>query len=383
MYIDPKLPHVGTTIFTLMSQRAAEYGAVNLGQGFPDFDPPLRLRDSLAAALNGGHNQYAPMTGVPALREQIAAKVRALYRRTLDADLEVTVTSGATEALFAAIAAVVRAGDEVIVLDPCYDSYEPAIVLNGGRAVHVRLLDESFAVDWPRVQAAITGKTRMLIVNTPHNPSGAVLSAGDLDRLAELTRATDIVVLADEVYEHIVFDGHSHQSLSRHAELAARSFIVSSFGKTYHCTGWKIGYCVAPRQLMSEFRKVHQYLTFCTFGPAQYALADLLEHEPQHHLELPAFYQARRDDFRALLQSSRLRLLPVAGTYFQLADYGTIAPEQDDLQFCDWLVREAGVAAIPLSVFYASPPPKQRLVRFCFAKSDAILTRAAEKLCRL
>lgn len=383
MHIETKLPKVGTTVFTVMSQLAVEYKALNLGQGFPDFDGPQRLRDALTAAMNSGRNQYAPMIGVPALRQQIAAKVKALYGRSVDADSEVTVTSGATEALFAAIAAVVRSGDEVIVLDPCYDSYEPAIELNGGVAVHVPLIDETFAVGWQQVKDAITAKTRMIIVNTPHNPCGSVFSANDLETLAALTRDSNIFVLSDEVYEHIVFDGCVHQSVSRHEELAQRSFIVSSFGKTYHCTGWKIGYCVAPRALSEEFRKVHQYLTFCTFAPGQYALADVLEHEPQHHLELPAFYQARRDHFRALMADSRLRLLPVAGAYFQLVDYSAIAPEKNDLQFCDWLVREVGVAAIPLSVFYQNPPPQQRLIRFCFAKSDSILEQAAARLCQL
>jgi methionine aminotransferase len=383
MHIETKLPKVGTTVFTVMSQLAAAHGAVNLGQGFPDFETPQRLRGALAAAIQAGHNQYAPMTGVTALREQIARKVQALYGRTIDADTEVTVTSGATEAIFAAIAAVVRSGDEVIVLDPCYDSYEPAITLSGGTAVHVSLVDGTFAVDWARVKAAVSRKTRMLIVNTPHNPSGAVLSAEDVDTLAELTRDWNIVVLSDEVYEHIVFDGVAHQSLSRHPELAERSFIVSSFGKTYHCTGWKIGYCVAPRTLSTEFRKVHQYLTFSSFGPAQYALADMLEHEPRHHLQLPAFYQAKRDEFRDLLRNSRLHLLPVAGAYFQLVDYGAIAPDKTDTQFCDWLVREKGVAAIPLSAFYETPPPQQRLIRFCFAKNTETLRQAAARLCLL
>jgi methionine aminotransferase len=383
MHIDSKLPKVGTTVFTVMSQLALQHKAVNLGQGFPDFETPQRLRAKLQEAMQTGLNQYAPMTGVAVLREQIAHKVHALYGRAVDADSEVTVTSGATEAIFAAIAAVVRSGDEVIVLDPCYDSYEPAILLSGGTAVHVSLIDGSFAVDWARVKAAVTSKTRMIIVNSPHNPCGSVFSAADLAALAELVRDTGIFVLSDEVYEHIVFDGAVHQSLSRHAELAERSFIVSSFGKTYHCTGWKIGYCVAPRALSAEFRKVHQYLTFSSFGPAQYALADMLEHEPQHHLDLPAFYQARRDEFRVLLKNSRLRLLPVAGAYFQLADYRAIAPDKSDVQFCDWLVREKGVAAIPLSAFYDSPPPEQRLIRFCFAKSAATLENAAARLRQL
>jgi len=379
MQIQTKLPKVGTTIFTVMSQLALEHKAVNLGQGFPDFDGPQALRDALAAAMNAGRNQYAPMTGLPALREQIARKTERLYGRKVHADLEVTVTSGATEALFAAIAAVVRAGDEVVVLDPCYDSYEPAIELNGGRAVHVPLDPRDFSPDWQRVAGAVTPRTRMILVNTPHNPCGAVFSAADLDALAELARRHDLIVLSDEVYEHIVFDGALHQSVLRHEELAQRSFVVSSFGKTYHCTGWKVGYCIAPRALSAEFRKVHQYLTFCTFTPAQVAFAEVLESDPQHYLELPAFYQAKRDRFRALLAGSKFRLLPVGGAYFQVADYSAL-DDRDDLAFCEWLIRHAGVAAIPISAFYETPPADQRLIRFCFAKSDATLEQAAERL---
>ena len=379
MKIETKLPKVGTTIFTVMSQLAASHNAVNLGQGFPDFDGPQALRDALTEAMNAGRNQYAPATGWPALRQQIARKCEALYQRSVDADTEVTVTSGATEALFAAIAAVVRLGDEVIVLDPCYDSYEPAIELNGGIAVHVPLDAGDFSVDWQRVRDAITPRTRMIIVNTPHNPSGAVFTAADLDTLAEITRDTDIVVLSDEVYEHIVFDGALHQSVLRHAELAMRSFVVSSFGKTYHCTGWKVGYCVAPRNLSIEFRKVHQYLTFCTFTPAQVALAEILEKMPEHYLQLPAFYQARRDFFRELLAPTKFRLLPVAGAYFQLVDYSALS-DKDDFSFCEWLVAHAGVAAIPISAFYESAPAGMHLIRFCFAKSDEILRAGAQRL---
>jgi len=381
MQIRTKLPKVGTTIFSVMSQLATQHKAVNLGQGFPDFDGPQALRDALSAAMNGGRNQYAPMTGLPKLREQIALKTDKLYGRRVNADTEITVTSGATEALFAAIAAVVHAGDEVIVLDPCYDSYEPAIELSGGRAVHVPLTLPDFAVDWDRVKAAITPKTRMIMINSPHNPSGAVLEKEDLDTLAALLRDTEIFVLSDEVYEHIIFDGRDHQSVLRHAELSARSFVISSFGKTYHCTGWKVGYCIAPSQLSAEFRKVHQYLTFCTFTPAQAAFADVLESDPQHYLDLPAFYQLRRDRFRALLAPSKFKLLPVKGAYFQLVDYSAISMA-DDLNFCEWLVREAGVAAIPVSAFYETPPDA-RIVRLCFAKSDDTLNAAAERLCKL
>ena len=381
MQIRTKLPKVGTTIFTVMSQLATEHKAVNLGQGFPDFEGPQALRDALTQAMNAGRNQYAPMTGIPRLREQIALKTERLYGRKVSPDTEVTVTSGATEALFAAIAATVRAGEEVIVLDPCYDSYEPAIELSGGKAVHVPLRLPDFSVDWQRVKEAITDRTRMIIINSPHNPSGAVLSADDLDTLAAITRDTEIFVLSDEVYEHIIFDGLEHQSVLRHAELSARSFVVSSFGKTYHCTGWKVGYCIAPPTLSAEFRKVHQYLTFCTFNPAQWAFADILENDPQHYLDLPAFYQTKRDYFRNLLKPSKFKLLPVRGAYFQLVDYSAIA-QTDDLNFCEWLIREAGVAAIPVSAFYETPPDA-KIVRLCFAKNDDTLNAAAERLCRL
>lgn len=381
MQIRTKLPKVGTTIFSVMSQLATQHKAINLGQGFPDFDGPQALRDALTAAMNSGKNQYAPMTGVPKLREQIALKTEKLYGRKVSADTEVTVTSGATEALFAAIAAVVHAGDEVIMLDPCYDCYDPAVELAGGRAVHIPLRLPDFSVDWQRVKDAITPRTRMIMTNSPHNPSGAVLEASDLEALAEIVRGTDIFVLSDEVYEHIIFDGLAHQSVLRHAELAARSFVISSFGKTYHCTGWKVGYCIAPPQLSAEFRKVHQYLTFCTFSPAQWAFADMLESDPQHYLDLPAFYQAKRDRFRTLLAPSKFKLLPVKGAYFQLVDYSAFS-KADDLNFSEWLVREAGVAAIPVSAFYETPPDA-RLVRLCFAKSDETLVAAAERLCKL
>ncbi|HEX6832571.1 MAG TPA: pyridoxal phosphate-dependent aminotransferase [Rudaea sp.] len=381
MQIQTKLPKVGTTIFSVMSQLAMQHKAVNLGQGFPDFEGPQMLRDALAAAMNSGKNQYAPMTGVPRLREQIALKTERLYGRKVNADTEVTVTSGATEALFAAIAATVRPGEQVIVLDPCYDSYEPAINLAGAEAVHVPLRLTDFGVDWQRVKDAIGPKTRMILINSPHNPTGAVLRASDLDELAAIVRGTDVLVLSDEVYEHIIFDGLEHQSVLRHAELSARSFVVSSFGKTFHCTGWKVGYCIAPSALSAEFRKVHQYLTFSTFTPAQWAFADVLEHDPQHYLDLPAFYQTKRDRFRALIEGSRFQLRPVDGAYFQLVDYSAISAS-DDLNFCEWLVREAGVAAIPVSAFYENPPDA-RLIRFCFAKNDETLEAAAERLRKL
>jgi methionine transaminase len=381
MTIETKLPKVGTTIFSVMSQLAVQHKAVNLGQGFPDFEPPQALRDAVTRAMAEGLNQYAPGIGTAALREQIARKTERLYGHKVSPDSDVTITSGATEALFAAIAAVVRAGDEVIVFDPAYDSYEPAIELQGARAVHIPLTVPAFSIDWQRVRDAITSKTCMILINSPHNPSGAVLSAADLDELAAIIRDTPIVVLSDEVYEHIVYDGAAHESVLRHPELAARSIVVSSFGKTYHCTGWKVGYAVAPAKLSAEFRKVHQYLTFCTFHPAQAAFAEFLASSPEHYLELPAFYQVKRDRFRKLLAPSRLKLLDVPGGYFQLVDYSAIRDE-DDIAFCEWLVKEGGVAAIPLTPFYEKAPGT-RLVRLCFAKSDATMEAAAERLCKL
>ena len=379
--IATKLPKVGTTIFTVMSQLAIEHQAVNLGQGFPDFEPPLALRDALSRAMHDGRNQYAPMSGTAALRQQIALKTERLYGRKVDPDSEVTVTSGATEAIFAAIAALVRAGEEVIVFDPAYDCYEPAIELQGARAVHIPLTLPDFAIDWQRVRDALTKRTRMILINTPHNPSGAVLSAADLEELAAIVRDTAIVVLSDEVYEHIVYDGAQHESVLRHPELAARSIVVSSFGKTYHCTGWKLGYAVAPAALSAEFRKVHQYLTFCSFHPAQVAFAEFLASTPQHYLELPAFYQAKRDRFRRLLAPSRFKLLEVPGGYFQLVDYSSISG-LDDVAFCEWLVKQGGVAAIPLTPF-CETAPGTRLLRLCFAKSDATMQAAAERLVKL
>ncbi len=378
MHIETKLPKVGTTIFTVMSQLAVEHKAVNLGQGFPDYETPAPLREALARAMSEGRNQYAPMSGIPKLREQIALDVERLYGRRISADTEVTVTSGATEAIFAAIACAVRTGDEVIVLDPAYDCYEPAIDLAGGRAVHVPLRLPDFAVDWQRVRDAITPKTRLVMVNSPHNPSGALFAPSDLAALAEIATQHNLLVISDEVYEHIVYDGYTHMSASRRPDLAERSFVVSSFGKTWHCTGWKVGYCVAPKALTAEFRKVHQYLTFCTFHPAQCAFAEMMEHHPEHARELGRFYQARRDRFRELLAGSRFKLPPVHGGYFQLADYSAIR-DTDDLNFCEWLVREGGVAAIPVSAFYETAPDA-RLVRFCFAKSDATLEAAAARL---
>ena len=380
--IATKLPKVGTTIFTVMSQLAAEHGAVNLGQGFPDFAVPARLVDALNRAMLAGHNQYAMMTGLPALRQAIAAKTEACYGWRPHMDREVTVTSGASEAIFDAIHAVVRAGEEVIVLDPCYDCYEPAIDLAGATAVHVALDPATFAPDWNAVRAAITPRTRMLMINSPHNPSGAMLSEADMRELIDLLDGTQIILLSDEVYEHIVFDGARHESALRYPQLRERAFVVSSFGKTYHCTGWKIGYCVAPAALSAEFRKVHQYNTFCTFNPAQHAFAEMIEQEPEHHEQLGEFYQAKRDRFREQLLGTKLKPLPVPGGYFQLVDYSAVS-DLDDIAFCRWLTIEHGVTAIPLSPFYETPPAGQRLARLCFAKNEATLDAAIARLQQL
>lgn len=382
MPLETKLPKVGTTIFTVMSQLAAEHGAVNLGQGFPDFAVPQRLVDELDVAMRAGHNQYAPMTGVAPLRQAIAEKALRCYGREVNADTEVTVTSGATEALFNAIHAVVRPGEEVIVLDPAYDSYEPAIELAGARAVHVALDPQTFAVDWTKVRAAITARTRLLMINSPHNPSGAILDEADLRELTEILRGTDIFLVSDEVYEHIIFDGRRHESVLRWPELAERAFVVSSFGKTYHCTGWKVGYAIAPAALTAEFRKVHQYNTFTTFSPAQFAFAAMIRGEPEHYEQLGAFYQAKRDHFREQLLGTKLTPLPVPGGYFQLVDYSAVS-DLPDIEFVKWLTTEHGVTAIPLSPFYETPPPGQRLARLCFAKNEATLDAAIERLKKL
>jgi len=363
-----------------MSQLAAQTGAINLSQGFPDFDGPEALREALARHVVAGHNQYAPMTGLPALREQIAVKIERLYGRNVSADSEVTVTPGATQAIFCAIQALIHPGDEAIVFDPCYDSYDPSVTLAGGRCIHVPLAEGSFAIDWQRLEAALSPRTRLIILNTPHNPSGALISRDELDRLAALIRDRDIHIVSDEVYEHLVFDGRQHASVLAHDELYARAFVVSSFGKTYHVTGWKTGYVVAPPALSAELRKVHQYVSFCGVTPLQYALADFMAACPEHVAELPAFYQAKRDLFCDLLAGSRFTFSRTPGTYFQLADYSAIRPDLDDVAMAQWLTREHGVAAIPVSVFSERPDPAQRLVRFCFAKREDTLRQAAEKL---
>lgn len=376
-----KLPNVGTTIFTRMSQLALDTGAINLSQGFPDFDGPQALREAVARHVMEGRNQYSPMTGLPSLRQQVAAKIARVYGVQRDSDSEITITPGATEAIFCAVQALIRAGDEAIVLDPCYDSYEPSVELAGGRCVHVPLALPDFAVDWQRLADAITPRTRLIFLNSPHNPSGALLTRADLDRLAELIRGRDIHVISDEVYEHLIYDGQRHASVLAHEELYQRAFVVSSFGKTYHVTGWKTGYVVAPPALTAELRKIHQYVNFCGVTPLQFGLAEFMAAHPEHVEELPAFYQAKRDLFCGLLADSRFTFTPAPGTYFQLADYSAIRPDLDDVAMSEWLTREHGVAAIPVSVFYQSAPRDVRLVRFCFAKREETLRQAAEKLC--
>ena len=381
MALDSKLPKVGTTIFTVMSRLAAEHGAINLSQGFPDFDGPSELLERVAFHLHHGHNQYAPMAGVVALREQIAGKVVRLYGRRADPEREITVTAGATEAIFCAITALVRAGDEVIVFDPVYDSYEPAITLCGGVTRHLLLRAPRYLPDWDEVRDAISPRTRLIVVNSPHNPTGAAWSARDVAALAEIVAQHDVYVVSDEVYEHIVFDGRIHESLLKHDALYRRSLVVSSFGKTFHVTGWKIGYCVAPPALTEELRRVHQYVTFVANTPVQLGLADFMRLRPEFADALGAFYQRKRDRFCALLAGSRFSFTPSAGTYFQLLDYGAISGERD-VDLARRLTVEHRVASIPVSLFYESPP-ESRVLRFCFAKDDATLVEAAEILCRL
>ena len=375
--IDSKHPAIGTTIFTVMSKLAAECGAVNLSQGFPDFQAEPVLFDAVHRHMLAGRNQYAPMTGVPELRQAIVDKVAALYGPRFDVESEVTVTAGATQAIFTAIAAFVRPGDEVIVFEPVYDSYVPAIETVGGTAVFAQLKFPDYAPDWAQVAQLISPKTRLIIINSPHNPTGSLLTAVDLEKLANLLRGTDIVVLSDEVYEHILFDGEPHASLCAHAELAQRSIVVSSFGKTYHITGWKIGYVVGPADLMAEFRKVHQFNVFTVHTPSQLALAEYMQ-DASRHLGLAAFYQEKRDFFRKLMAATPFKLLPCRGTYFQLASYAGLS-ELPDRAFAEWMTREVGVAVIPVSVFYANGRDDQ-VVRFCFAKQESTLRAAAERL---
>ena len=381
--LQTKLPAVGTTIFTVMSTLAAEHNAVNLGQGFPDFDCDPKLVGAVADAMAQGLNQYPPMPGVPALRQAIAAKLLKLHGRSYDMNTDITVTAGATQAIITAMLAVVHAGDEVIVLEPCYDSYVPNIELAGGVVVRVPLTPGTFRPDFAKISAAITPKTRAILINSPHNPSATVWSHADMLALQAMLAPTDILLISDEVYEHMVFDadqGHVHQSAARFPGLAARAFIVSSFGKTYHVTGWKVGFVAAPAALMAEFRKVHQFNVFTVNTPVQHALASYMA-DDRPYLDLPAFYQRKRDLFRAGLAKTRFKLLPSEGSYFQCVDISDIS-ELNEADFCKWLTTEIGVAAIPLSAFYGNGFD-QRVVRFCFAKKDDTLNAALARLAKL
>ncbi|MFZ7310238.1 pyridoxal phosphate-dependent aminotransferase [Comamonas jiangduensis] len=375
-----KLPNVGTTIFSVMSALANQHHAVNLGQGFPDFGCDPKLLDAVTAAMQAGHNQYPPMPGMPQLREAVAAKIAALHGTHYDPHTEITITAGATQAILTAILATVHAGDEVIVLDPCYDSYAPNIELAGGVIVRVPLTPGSFRPDFAKIAAAITPQTRLMIVNTPHNPSATIWTADEMRQLEALLAPTNVLLISDEVYEHMVFDGAQHESAARFPGLAARAFIVSSFGKTYHVTGWKVGTVAAPAALMSEFRKVHQFNVFTVNTPMQVGLAAYMQ-DPAPYLELPAFYQRKRDLFAEGLQQTRLKLLPTTGTYFQCVDISEVT-DLNEADFCQWMVQELGVAAIPLSAFYGDSFD-QKVVRFCFAKQDATLLAALERLRKL
>ncbi len=373
-----KLPGKGTTIFTIMTKMAQDHGAINLSQGFPDFEGPPALRERVAYHMNHGHNQYAPLAGVPELREQIAVKVLDLYGREIDPDSEVCVTPGATEAIFAIITAVVHPGDEVIIFDPAYDCYEPGVILNGGVTKHISLLYPEFTIDWQQVRQSITERTRLIILNSPQNPTGTVWNENDIQQLRETIAGRDIHILSDEVYEHINFDGRRHLSLLRYPDLADRTFTVSSFGKTYHATGWRVGYCIAPEAMMREFLRVHQFINFSTNTPLQYAIADFLAGDSLHHNELADFYQQKRDLFCQLMGATRFKLIPSAGTYFQVADYSAISDEPDT-DFSARVTREYKVGSIPMSVFYKNRPD-QHILRFCFAKHDDTLRAAVDQL---
>ena len=378
--LSSKLPNTGTTIFTNMSALAKEYNAINLSQGFPDFNPHPRLIEAFGNAAKGNFNQYLPMGGYMPLREKIAEKTKASYNTSVNPDSEITVTAGGTQAIFTAILAAVKEDDEVILFAPAYDCYAPAVELAGGKAIFYDLEDPDFKVDWQKVKRLINQRTKMIIINTPHNPSASTLKAEDMAELEKLTNGSDIIIISDEVYEHIIFDGEVHQSVLRYPRLAERSFVVSSFGKTYHTTGWKVGYCIAPQNLMKEFRKVHQFNVFSVNSIAQVAFAEILDIKDLY-LELSSFYQAKRDFFRKAIQSSRFKALSCDGTYFQLASYKRISEERD-LEFVKRLTRDFGVATIPISVFYRQQRDNS-IIRFCFAKEEETLKRAAEKLSKI
>jgi methionine aminotransferase len=378
--IRSKLPDVGVTIFTIMTKLSNDHGAINLSQGFPDFDVHPELISLVEQSMRSGNNQYAPMQGVSKLRTKIAEKARQLYHANYDPETEITITSGATEALFAAIAAAVNSGDEVIVLEPAFDAYVPIIQLNGGVPVFISLKHPDYHIDWDEVNDAMSSKTRLIILNSPHNPSGAVLSREDISALRVITDKRDVMILSDEVYEHIIFDGLTHESMSRYPELAERSFVISSFGKTYHTTGWKIGYCMAPEPLSIEFQRIHQFLSFSSNTPIQHAYAEFLEYK-DIYLSLSEFYQKKRDTFLSFMAPSRFTPLPCHGTYFQMMEYSAISDEPD-IAFSKRLTVEHGVASIPTSVFY-DKKNDYKVVRFCFAKHDRTLEMAAEKLCKI
>ncbi len=379
--IPTKLQGVGTTIFTVMSKLAQDEGAINLSQGYPDFDGPSALLERVIHYLKSGYNQYGPMAGVPMLREVVSEKVKACYGCIADPESQITITPGATEALFVAVSALIHPGDEVIILDPAYDTYDPAVRLNGGVPVHVPLKSADFSVDWQAVEDRISARTRLLMTNTPHNPTGAAWDASDIASLREIQARYGLFVVADEVYEHIVFDGQQHESLLRYPDILERGLVISSFGKTLHTTGWRIGACVAPAPLTVEFRKIHQFVNFSTNAPLQHGIADFLRHHPEHYQDLPRFYQQKRDLFVDLLSCSRFKLYPSKGTYFQLADYSEISDEKD-VDFAKRLTREIKVASVPVSVF-CKELPDSRVLRFCFAKHEDTLREAAERLCAL
>jgi methionine aminotransferase len=378
--VESKLPDIGTSIFAVMTRLANEQGAINLSQGFPDFDCDPALVDAVARAMRDGHNQYAPMPGVLALREAIAAKVKACYGATVDPMTEVIVTSGATAGLYATLTALVHPGDEVLLFEPCYDSYVPVIRLSGGTPVFASLRYPDYRVDWDEVRRLITARTRLILVNTPHNPTGVVWTADDMARLSAIVDGTDILIVADEVYEHIIFDGRPHESVLRHPDLRCRAVVISSFGKTFHTTGWKVGYCVAPAPLMTEVTRVHQFVTFTVHTPSQFAFAEFLTRDPGAH-DLPGFYQAKRDRFLELTAGSRFRPLACEGTYFQLMDYSSISTDRDSA-VAEWLLTTHGVASIPVSAFLYQDTGGP-VLRFCFGKKEQTLASAAERLRRV
>jgi methionine aminotransferase len=378
--VKSKLHKTGTTIFTVMSGLANETGAINLSQGFPDFPVAKELITLVNKAMKDGHNQYAPMPGYKPLRDRLAEKIKSRYTASYDPDTEITITAGGTQAIYAAITAVIREGDEVIIFEPAYDCYVPAIELNGGIPVHLQLKGPDFHIDWNEVKKMVNQRTRMIMINTPHNPTGAILTAKDMLQLEKITTNRDIIVVSDEVYEHVIFDGYEHQSVMRYPKLAERSFVVFSFGKTFHATGWKTGYCVAPANLMAEFRRVHQFQVFAANTPIQYALAEYMKEE-KHYTGIESFYQQKRDLFLKLLKGSRFKPLPCSGSYFQLLDYSKISDEKD-ADFAIRVTKEHGVASIPVSVFYKNPVDL-KVLRFCFAKEDDTLKQAAERLIKI